>query len=153
MLGANSRLTLNLRSFCNSLKEHNDGECVPPVVHLCVDYLDDENSLQTEGIFRRSANIQLVRELQQQFNEGKRPSFEQFGEHGCHIAAVLLKSFLRELEEPLLTFALYDDVIDFQQIAGGSQVEKLAVAKSLILQRLPQDNYTVSRHLKLVNCK
>lgn len=126
-----------------SLKEHNNDDCIPPVVRLCVEYLEDENSLQTEGIFRRSANTQLVRELQQQFNEGGRPSFKQFGDHGCHMAAVLLKSFLRELEEPLLTFELYDDVIDFQQIAGGSQVEKLAVVKSLILQRLPVDNYTV----------
>ena len=123
------------------------------MVRHCVAYLNVENSLQTEGIFRRSANIQLVKELQQQLNEGNRPSFEQYGEHGCHIAAVLLKGFLRELEEPLLTFALYDDVIDFQEIAGGSQVEKLAVAKSLILQRLPSDNYEVRSHKLVITLK
>ncbi len=67
-----------------------------------------------------------------------------------HVAAVILKSFLRELEEPLLTFDLYDDVLDFQQISGGPgphhQIEKLAVAKSLVLQRLPADNYKVIIH-------
>ncbi len=66
------------------------------------------------------------------------------------MAAVILKSFLRELEEPLLTFDLYDDVLDFQQISGGPgphhQIEKLAVAKSLVLQRLPADNYKVIIH-------
>lgn len=122
------------------------------MVRHCVAYLNEENALQTEGIFRRSANIQLVKELQQQLNEGVLPAFEPYGEHGCHIAAVLLKSFLRELEEPLLTFLLYDDVIDFQEIAGGSPAEKLAVAKSLVLQRLPPDNYTVRLALVDARC-
>lgn len=52
-----------------------------------------------------------------------------------------MKSFLRELEQPLLTYELYDDVIDFQQIKNGQdKIEKLTYAKSII-QRLPVDNY------------
>lgn len=50
-----------------------------------------------------------------------------------------------------VTFDLYDDVIDFQQIIGDHahhSIEKLAVAKSMILQRLPEDNYQV----KLIGC-
>jgi len=30
-----------------------------------------------------------------------------------HLAAVILKTFLRELPEPLLTFQLYNDVVNF----------------------------------------
>lgn len=109
--------------------------------------MDNETALQTEGIFRRSANVNTVKEVQQLFNSGQSVQFESYGDSGVHVAAVILKSFLRELEEPLLTFDLYDDVLDFQQISGGPgphhQIEKLAVAKSLVLQRLPQDNYKV----------
>jgi Rho GTPase-activating protein 1 len=32
-------------------------------------------------------------------------------EEDTHVAAVLLKKFLRELPEPLLTFQLYDDIM------------------------------------------
>ena len=32
-------------------------------------------------------------------------------EEDVHVAAVLLKKFLRELPEPLLTFKLYDEIM------------------------------------------
>jgi Rho GTPase-activating protein 1 len=107
--------------------------------------LDNENALQTEGIFRRSANTLTVKKVQELLNSGQEVDFEEHGEQSVHVAAVILKTFLRELEEPLLTFELYDDVIDFQQISGGPsghhKIERLAIAKSMILQRLPEDNY------------
>lgn len=117
---------------------------IPTVVKSCISYLEDENCLQTEGIFRRSANTKTVKEVQEQFNAGSVVDFDEHGEQSVHVAAVILKSFLRELEEPVLTFELYDDVIDFQQISTAHHsIEKLAVAKSMILQRLPEDNYKV----------
>lgn len=117
------------------------------MVRGSIRYLDNEAALQTEGIFRRSANVTIVKEVQHLLNTGQEVAFDSYGDAGIHVAAVILKSFLRELEEPLLTFDLYDDVLDFQQISGGPgphhQIEKLAVAKSLVLQRLPEDNYKV----------
>lgn len=67
-------------------------------------------ALETEGLFRRSASVQLVKELQSKYNHGQPVDF-----HGdVHLAAVLLKTFLRELEEPLMTFDLYDEITQFQ---------------------------------------
>ena len=133
------------------MKDNNNGELIPRVVQECIKYLSDENALQTEGIFRRSANVSTVKEVQSLFNNGQSVDFNSYGGDGIgvHVAAVILKSFLRELEEPLFTFDLYDDVLDFQQIQASHgphyQVEKLAVAKSLVLQRLPEDNYIVKK--------
>lgn len=68
-------------------------------------------------------------------------------ESTVHVAAVIVKSFLRELPEPLLTFQLYDDVLNFQQISGGPSPEqrqqKLTYAINLVLNRLPENNYQV----------
>lgn len=130
------------------IKEHNNGDVIPPVVKTCIKYLDNEDALQTEGIFRRSASAEQVKEVQELFNCGEKVEFESYGEpQSYHLAAVILKSFLRQLEEPILTYDLYDDVLDFQSIPSNEgphrQVEKLAVAKSLICQRLPADNYKV----------
>lgn len=69
-------------------------------------------ALETEGIFRRSANVSLVREVQTQCDRGESVDFKG----DVHLAAVLLKTFLRELEEPLLTYELYDDIMQFQGI-------------------------------------
>lgn len=41
---------------------------------------------------------------------GKSVNFEQYGD--VHVAAVILKTFLRELPEPLLTFRVYSHVQD-----------------------------------------
>lgn len=108
--------------------------------------MSTEDALSTEGLFRRSANVQTVQELQQRFNAGQDVDFARVAgeDSGVHVAAALLKSFLRDLREPLLTFDLYDDVIDFQAI-GGRHQEKVAVARSLVGQRLPKDNQKVSR--------
>lgn len=129
-----------------SIKAHSE-DVIPKVVFACISYLDNENALQTEGIFRRSANVNVVKDVQVIFNSGKPVNFDDYGEQSVHVAAVILKSFLRELEEPILTFDLYDDVIDLLHISGGSaahhEVERLAIAKSLICQKLPDENYKV----------
>jgi hypothetical protein len=41
-------------------------------------------------------------------------------EEDTHVAAVLLKKFLRELPEPLLTFQLYDDIM---RVHGKYKIE------------------------------
>lgn len=117
---------------------------VAPVVKTCIDYLNNEDALITEGLFRKSADTLVVRRVQERFNEGENVDLksEFKGEEGNHIAAVLLKSFLRKLDEPLFKFELYDEIMHFEQIKS-SKTEKLALVKSLILQRLPVDNYKV----------
>lgn len=67
-------------------------------------------ALETEGLFRRSANISVIKELQSACNRGEPISFK----NDPHNAAVLLKTFLRDLEEPLMTFDLYEEILKFQ---------------------------------------
>ena len=69
-------------------------------------------ALETEGIFRRSANVAVIKELQSKCNQGLPIDFQG----DPHIAAVLLKTFLRELEEPLMTYELYDEITQFQSM-------------------------------------
>lgn len=82
---------------------------IPPIVQQLVEYLDCPDALETEGLFRRSANTVVVRELQAKINQGEKVKFED-----PHVAAVLLKTFLRELREPLLTYDLYEEIVQFQ---------------------------------------
>ena len=43
------------------------------------------------------------------FNEGKPVNFDVYDD--VHLPAVLLKTFLRELKEPLLTFGIFNGVV------------------------------------------
>lgn len=66
-------------------------------------------ALETEGIFRRSANMLVIKQLKESANRGETLKFND-----PHEAASLLKTFLRELKEPLLTHELYDEIVSFQ---------------------------------------
>lgn len=70
--------------------------------------------MQTEGLFRRSANMKTVKDVQELLNSGEEVNFDDYGEQSVHVASVILKTFLRELEEPLLTFALFNDITSFK---------------------------------------
>ncbi|GFG30309.1 hypothetical protein Cfor_02125 [Coptotermes formosanus] len=105
------------------IKDNNNGEVIPPVVR---------QSLETEGLFRRSASVQLVKELQSKYNHGQPVDFRG----DVHLAAVLLKTFLRELEEPLMTFDLYDEITQFQNTVGTSlPVPEMSHQKMLFLRK------------------
>lgn len=83
---------------------------IPPVVRMCVDHLSLSDVIDTEGIFRRSGNKLRINELKEIINVGKEV---QLCEEDTHVVASLLKTFLRELQEPLLTFELYDEIVEF----------------------------------------
>lgn len=70
--------------------------------------------MQTEGLFRRSANMKTVKDVQELLNSGEEVNFDDHGEQSIHVAAVILKTFLRELEEPLLTFGLFHEITSFK---------------------------------------
>ncbi|XP_064629851.1 rho GTPase-activating protein 8-like isoform X5 [Lineus longissimus] len=124
------------------LKNANQGDCIPPVVQQTIKYLK-EKGLETEGIFRRCANANTVRTVQRQFNEGDMVDFH--GLVDVHIPAVILKTFLRELPEPLLTFDLYDAILRIPSYPD--QDKRVMETRRLIIDELPDDNYDVLKYV------
>nr|CAD7593046.1 unnamed protein product [Timema genevievae] len=122
------------------IKEHNNGEVIPPVVRHCIEFLSQPDALETEGLFRRSASITLLKDMRNRYNQGQPVDFG----NDVHLAAVLLKTFLRELEEPIMTFDLYDEITQFQSLPKD---ERPRHVKILILEKLPEDNYRVLKYI------
>lgn len=83
---------------------------IPPIVRKCVDSLSITGVIDTEGIFRRSGNHLEIITLKERVNRGEDIDLKDVN---VHVVAGLLKSFLRDLAEPLLTFELYDEIIHF----------------------------------------
>ncbi|XP_069759535.1 rho GTPase-activating protein 8-like isoform X2 [Narcine bancroftii] len=122
------------------LREKGNGEFIPLVMRQTVQFLK-QNALQTEGLFRRSANVQIIKEIQKQYNLGKPIRFEEYGDE--HIPAVILKTFLRELPQPLLTPQIYDQVQNIGIVESSLRVTRC----KQIMQRLPEHNYIVVKYL------
>ncbi|KAJ3516194.1 hypothetical protein NMY22_g14269 [Coprinellus aureogranulatus] len=77
---------------------------LPRVVRDCIAYLHQYGLLE-EGIFRRSPSSALLRAAQDAYDRGNVVSLDSFGDP--HLAAVLLKKFLRDLPEPIFPESLY----------------------------------------------
>ena len=94
--------------FIAWIKSNHQDENIPPIMNTCMDFLSKPENLEVEGIFRKSGNAAQIKELMQRINNGESIVFN---DGDVHIAAVILKTFLKELDEPVLTYKLYDYII------------------------------------------
>jgi Rho GTPase-activating protein 1 len=123
------RITLPIQTRSNLFGVHleelmgYDGEKggVPRVVKDCVQYLRRTGAfssllpapssqlalqgLTDEGLFRRSPNSAILRQVKEAYDRGQVVSLDSFDDP--HLAAVLLKKYLRDLPEPLFLEKLY----------------------------------------------
>ncbi|XP_003371176.1 Rho GTPase-activating protein 8 [Trichinella spiralis] len=60
-----------------------------------------------------------------------------------HLSAVLLKTFLRELSEPVMTHHLYGDIMQLQNFPPNERTQKIRD----LLKQLPKENYTLLKYL------
>ncbi|XP_067643528.1 rho GTPase-activating protein 68F [Eurosta solidaginis] len=114
---------------------------IPPIVRKCVDLLSMTGMIDTEGIFRRSGNHTEIIALKERVNRGEDVDLSKVN---VHVIAGLLKSFLRDLSEPLLTFELYDDITSF---LDWPKEERSRNVTQLIREKLPEENYELFKYL------
>lgn len=122
------------------IREKNRDAVIPPVMAQTITYLK-EKGLRTEGIFRRSARVQIIKDVQKLYNLGKPVNFEDFSD--VHVPAVILKTFLRELPEPLLTFRVYSQVQDILNVESSLRASRC----KQIVESLPEHNFIVTKYL------
>eukprot|EP00039_Didymoeca_costata_P033066 m.40562 g.40562 ORF g.40562 m.40562 type:complete len:385 (+) comp9679_c0_seq1:168-1322(+) len=112
---------------------------VPLIMERTIKYIKD-NGMQTEGIFRRSANSVNVAQMKKQFNAGQGEGIE-FSD--VHLVAVLLKSFFRELQEPIIPFQKYSLFVNIQ----GASAEEEAIELKKHVNSLPSRNRAILKCL------
>ena len=115
---------------------------IPPIVQKCIAFLSVPKHLVTEGIFRQSPQSSGIKVLRDKLDAGIDIDFD---EDNCVLTvAALLKSFFRELPDPLLTFAVMEDVMQFQQIP---QSQRTVFIKDVMMKKLPYHNYALLKYL------
>nr|XP_055194904.1 rho GTPase-activating protein 6 isoform X1 [Nyctereutes procyonoides] len=123
---------------------------VPRLVDSCCQHLE-KHGLQTVGIFRVGSSKKRVRQLREEFDRGVDVSLEE--EHSVHDVAALLKEFLRDMPDPLLTRELYTAFINTLLLEPEEQLGTLQLLIYLLppcncdtLHRLLQFLSMVARH-------
>ncbi|KAG5897372.1 hypothetical protein JTB14_022080 [Gonioctena quinquepunctata] len=125
------------RVFGTSLKEHLriTGKRIAYPLEICITALS-EYGMSEEGLFRVAASTSKVKRLKAAIDSGCLtvliPEYRD-----VHTLASLLKLYLRELPEPLLTYHLHKDWLEAAQM---SENKRLHVVKGLI-DKLPQENH------------
>ncbi|XP_060498191.2 rho GTPase-activating protein 22 isoform X4 [Panthera onca] len=115
----------------------------PLLVEQCVDFIR-ERGLTEEGLFRMPGQANLVRDLQDSFDYGEKPLFDSTTD--VHTVASLLKLYLRELPEPVVPFARYEDFLSCAQLLTKDEGEgTLELAKQV--SSLPLANYNLLRYI------
>ncbi|XP_077471436.1 unconventional myosin-IXb [Stigmatopora argus] len=114
---------------------------VPKVVELMLMYVE-MNGLYTEGIYRKSGSACRARELHQIMELD--PEAANLENYPIHTITGLVKRWLRELPDPLMTFSLYSDflhAVEFPERAERiravyQKVDELPLANYNTLERL-----------------
>ncbi|XP_020490123.1 rho GTPase-activating protein 6 [Labrus bergylta] len=118
---------------------------VPRVVDLCCQHLETYG-LQTVGVFRVGSSKKRVRQLREEFDQGWEV---QLGvEHSIHDVAALLKEFLRDMPDPLLTRDLYTAFINTLFLDDSDQESAIQL---LIFLLPPCNSDTLQRLLCLLS--
>uniref|UniRef100_H3CQ06 Rho GTPase activating protein 24 n=1 Tax=Tetraodon nigroviridis TaxID=99883 RepID=H3CQ06_TETNG len=115
----------------------------PMLVEQCVDFIR-QWGLREEGLFRLPGQANLVKELQDAFDCGEKPSFDCNTD--VHTVASLLKLYLRELPEPVVPFHKYDELLTCAKLLGKDDELGVKELKQLV-QSLPPVNYNLLKYI------
>lgn len=102
--------------------------------------------LTNEGLFRRSPNSVTLRQVKDAYDRGQVVSLDRFDDP--HLAAVLLKKYIRDLPEPLFPEPLYPII---QQCPAPtedpSDWSAVLYIRESLLSALPGCNYILLSYI------
>ncbi|KAM6897567.1 rho GTPase-activating protein 17a [Xenentodon cancila] len=130
-------------AFGTALDDHlkRSGREIALPIEACVMMLL-ETGMKEEGLFRIAAGASKLKKLKAALDCSTSQLEEFYSDP--HAVAGALKSYLRELPEPLMTYQLYDDWI---QASSVSDPDKRLQALWVVCDKLPKTNKTNLRYL------
>ncbi|NXP79478.1 MYO9B protein, partial [Ramphastos sulfuratus] len=148
-----------IQSSCVSCGKKNEQDAEPRHFGVCVSSLTSEKNsvpvvmeklleyvemhgLYTEGIYRKSGSANRMKELKQLLQAD--PNSVKLENYPIHTITGILKQWLRELPDPLMTSAQYNDFL--RAVELPEKQEQLCAIYS-VLEQLPQANHNTLERL------
>ncbi|XP_045168315.2 rho GTPase-activating protein 21-like isoform X3 [Mercenaria mercenaria] len=121
-----------------------NNEFVPLVVDLCIQIVE-ARGLEMIGVFRIPGNKAAVTLLQEEFNKGiEAMNLDHEKWSDVNVISSLLKSFFRQLPEPLIPDDLYQPFIDANRIEDP---ERRMLKLKRLIHELPEHHFETFKHL------
>ncbi|XP_063057168.1 si:zfos-588f8.1 isoform X3 [Engraulis encrasicolus] len=151
-----SKITTDCSSFCakkndDELGQHNfgvrvghltnDKTPVPVVLEIMLEHVE-MNGLYTEGIYRKSGSANRMKELYQKMESD--PTSVCLDDYSTHIVTGLIKQWLRELPDPLMTFTYYNHFLRAVELPE-KQEQLQAIYR--VLDQLPMPHFSTLERL------
>ncbi|XP_036432236.1 unconventional myosin-IXAb isoform X4 [Colossoma macropomum] len=119
----------------------SDERAVPLVVEKLINYIE-MHGLYTEGIYRKSGSTNKIKELKMGLDTDA--NSVNLDDYNIHVIASVLKQWLRDLPNPLLTFELYEEFLratglqDKKEVVRGvyTVIDQLSRTHLCTLERL-----------------
>lgn len=115
---------------------------IPRLVDETINYLEENNCVNVEGLFRLAGSNDLVLEMKRSYDQGIPVHLSAV--ENPHNIACLLKLYLRELPQPLFTFEFYDCFIAADSIKDE---ESRFQCLKTVLNLLPIGNRLIAQKL------
>ncbi|XP_046892934.1 unconventional myosin-IXb [Hypomesus transpacificus] len=119
----------------------SDKNPVPVVMEMMLEHVE-MNGLYTEGIYRKSGSANRMKELHQILESG--PGSVCLEDYPLHTVTGLVKQWLRELPDPLMTFNHYSDFLRAVELPDRPD-QLHAIYK--VLEQLPSANFNTLERL------
>ncbi|XP_059196824.1 si:zfos-588f8.1 isoform X3 [Centropristis striata] len=119
----------------------SDKNPVPMVLEMMLEHVEI-NGLYTEGIYRKSGSANRMKELHQRLETD--PHLVCLEDYPIHTVTGLVKQWLRELPDPLMTFTHYSDFLHSVELPE-KQEQLQSVYK--VLEELPTANFNTLERL------
>uniref|UniRef100_A0A3P9PUR1 Myosin IXB n=1 Tax=Poecilia reticulata TaxID=8081 RepID=A0A3P9PUR1_POERE len=151
-----NKIAINCSSFCAKKNDEEVTGCnfgvrvchlvsdknpVPTVLEMMLEHVE-MHGLYTEGIYRKSGAANRMRELHQRLEMDAYVDILE--DYPIHTVTGLVKQWLRELPDPLMTFAHYNDFLHAVELPE-KQEQLQAIYK--VLEELPTANFNTLERL------
>lgn len=123
-------------------------EYLPAVVYRCIEYLRDKDASSEEGLFRLSGSSVMIKTLRERFNqEGDVRLVDDYFD--VHAVASLLKLYLRELPNSILSRDLHLDFLKINDLKMNDPEDhqKKVDICNVLVHRLPRANFSLLDNL------
>ncbi|KAK6730480.1 hypothetical protein RB195_007130 [Necator americanus] len=114
----------------------DEDHIIPPLVDRLFMNVETR-ALFVEGIYRKSGSLAQVRSIRRKIETA--PDFDTvcLDDVQVHVLTTLVKSFLREMPEPLITFDLYENFLNVSEVDDGLERQRCL---AVMIDLLPKSN-------------
>ncbi|KAJ2575328.1 Rho GTPase activating protein [Coemansia sp. RSA 1807] len=127
------------------LTKVRDNYHLPAVVYRCIEFLDAKKAWLEEGIYRQSGSTSALHQLRSDFDNSRDYNLLKLSKQpDVHVVASLLKAYLRDLPEIILTARLCQD---FLRVVDLTDRHDRVCELGRLVSELPLANYTLLRAL------